>query len=164
MKASLLCLLLVGLAVASLAQTPEKDAAAPDISILSFDWKYAGYQSAETIKENESGTNSSGSTGYKASRKTVYVFKYTARATLKNTGTKTIKAISWEYVFADAVAQKELKRYKLQSKQQILPGETQTLTRDVGLDPKENTRHISTGKQSVEITKIEYTDGSAWRK
>jgi len=79
-------------------------------------------------------------------------------------GAKAIKAVSWDYVFTDATEQKELKRYKLQSKQQILPGETQVLTRDVGLSPQDNTRHITTGKQSVEITKIEYADGSIWRQ
>ncbi|MBA2733988.1 MAG: hypothetical protein H0U54_14045 [Acidobacteria bacterium] len=98
------------------------------------------------------------------SRKTIYVFKYTARAALKNTGTKTIKTVSWDYIFTDAKDQKELKRYRLQSKQQVLPGETQTLTRDIELDPKENTRHITIGKQSVEITRIEYTDDSNWRR
>jgi hypothetical protein len=164
MKAALLWLLLAGLTVVSAGPLPEKDAAAPDLSIISFDWKYAGYQRVETLKENESGPTSDGSTSYKVSRKTVYVFKYTAKVTLKNTGSKTIKAVSWDYVFTDTKEQKELKRYSLQSKQQILPNETQTLMRDVGLDPKENTRHISTGKQGIEIIKIEYTDGSVWRR
>jgi hypothetical protein len=164
MKAALLWLLLAGLTVVSAEPLTDKDAAAPDLSIISFDWKYAGYQRMETLKENESGPTSDGSTSYKVSRRTVYVFKYTAKATLKNTGSKTIKAVSWDYVFTDTKEQKELKRYSLQSKQQILPNETQTLMRDVGLDPKENTRHISTGKQGIDITKIEYTDGSVWRR
>ena len=137
---------------------------APDVSVLSFDWKYAGYVRAETVKGNESISSTDTSTSVKMSRKTIYVFKYTAKATLKNTGAKTIKTVSWDYIFTDAKEQKELKRYKLQSKQQVLPGETQLLTRDVELDPKDNTRHITTGKQSIEITKIEYTDGSTWRQ
>jgi hypothetical protein len=162
MKAALMWLLLAGLMFVSAG--PDKDAAAPDVSVISFDWKYAGYQRMETLKENEPGTTSDGPTSYKISRKTLYVFKYTAKATLKNIGSRTIKAVSWDYVFTDANTQKELKRYCLQSKQQILPGDTQTLLRDVGLDPKENTRYISIGKQGVEIIKIEYTDGSVWRR
>lgn len=164
MKAALTCLLLVGLAGLTAARTPADNSASLDVSVLSFKWKYAGYERAETVKGNESISNTDTSTSLKMARKTIYVFKYTAQATLKNGGAKTIKAIFWDYVFTDAKEQKELKRYRLQSKQQILPGETQVLLRDVGLDPQESTRHITTGKQSVEITKIEYADGSIWRQ
>ncbi len=165
MKAALTSLLLVGLMVASLpAQAVDDNAAAPDVSVLSFDWKYAGYVRAETVKGNESISSTDTSTAVKLSRKKIYVFKYTAKAALKNSGAKTIKIVLWDYIFTDAKEQTELKRYKLQSRQQILPGETQLLSRDVELDPKDNTRHITTGKQSVEITRIEYTDGSVWRQ
>jgi hypothetical protein len=163
-KAALTSLLLAGLMVTSLpARMLEDDAATPDVSIVNFDWKYAGYGRADTVKGNESISSTDTSTAIKMSRKTIYVFKYTAKATLKNTGAKTIKAVSWDYIFTDAKERKELKRYKLQSKQQLLPGETQLLTRDVELDPKDNTRYITTGKQSIEITRIEYTDGSVWK-
>lgn len=165
MKAALTSLLLVALVVASLsAQALDDKAAAPDVSVLNFDWKYAGHVRAETVKGNESISSTDTSTALKMSRKTIYVFKYTAKATLKNTGARTIKAVSWDYIFTDAKEQKELKRYRLQSKQQILPGETQLLTRDVGLDPKDSARHIAIGKQSIEITRIEYTDGTVWRQ
>jgi hypothetical protein len=165
LKAALTSLLLVGLVVTSLpAQVLDESGAAPDVSVVSFDWKYAGYVRAETIKGNESISSTDTSTAVKLSRKTIYVFKYTAKARLKNKGAKSIKAVWWDYIFTDAVERRELKRYKLQSKQQILPGETQLLSRDVELDPKDNTRHITTGKQSIEITRIEYTDGSVWRQ
>jgi len=155
--------LLIALAVLSTAHTIDDNQLAPDVSILSFDWKYAGYGRAETVSENDR-IPANSSTAYKISRRTIYVFKYTARVTLKNSGAKTIKSVSWDYVFADAKDQKELKRYKLQSRQQILPGQTQAVSRDVGLDPKDNTQHISIGKQSVEITRIEYADGSVWQR
>lgn len=164
MKATLISLLLTGLIfISTPAQTIDDGAAGPDVSVLSFDWKYAGYVRSETVKGNESISSTDTSTAVKLSRKTIYVFKYTAKATLKNAGAKTIKVVSWDYIFTDAKEQKELKRYRLQSKQQILPNETQLLSRDIELDPKDNTRHM-TGKQSVEITKIEYTDGSVWRR
>jgi hypothetical protein len=163
-KRALCLLLLAGLAVVSAARTPDEEKASADVTILNFNWKYAGYERAETVKGNESISNTDTSTSVKMARKTIYVFKYTAKATLRNSGTKTIKAISWDYVFTDAKEQKELKRYKLQSKQQILPGETQILLRDVAIDPKDDGRHLTTGKQSVEVTKIEYTDGSVWKR
>ena len=165
MKAALTLVLLTALTVVyGAARALDGDASPPDVSVLSFEWKYAGYDRAETVKENESSVNDDPSTSIKVARGTVYVFKYTAKATLKNTGTKTIKAVSWDYVFTDEKEHKELKRYRLQSKQPILPGETQTLTAGVGLDPKDKSRHIATGKQSVEITKLEYADGTVWKK
>jgi hypothetical protein len=165
MKAALTIVLLVALAaVYGAARAFDGDASPPDVSVLSFEWKYAGYDRAETVKENESSVNDDPSTAIKVTRGTVYVFKYTAKATVKNTGTKAIKVVSWDYVFTDEKERKELKRYRLQSKQQILPGETQTLAAPVALDPKDKTRHITTGKQSVEITKLEYADGSVWKK
>ena len=164
MKAALTLVLLAALAAVCAARAFDKGETAPDVAVLSFEWKYAGYDRAETVKENESSVNDDPSTAIKVARGTVYVFKYTAKATLKNTGTKAIKAVSWDYVFTDEKERKELKRYKLQSKRQILPGETQTLIVGLGLDPKDKTRHIATGKQSVEITKLEYADGSVWKQ
>ena len=164
MKSAMACLLLIGLVAVCSAHRPDDDRAAPDLALISIDWKYAGYARSETVKENENIKTDQTSNGYRIARRSVYVFRYTAKAILKNVGAKAIKAVSWDYVFVDVKDGKELKRYKLQSRQQILPGETQTLTRDVGLDPKENTQHFSTGKQQVEITKIEYADGSVWKR
>lgn len=164
MKAALTLVLLAALAAVCAARSFDKGETAPDVTVLSFEWKYAGYDRAETVKDNENSTSDDPSTTYKVTRGTLYVFKYTARATLRNTGTKAIKAVSWDYVFTDEKERKELKRYKFQSKQQILPGETQTLNVSLGLDPKDKTRHIAAGKQSVEITKLEYADGSVWKQ
>jgi hypothetical protein len=153
--------LTLGLLLAALSHL--QAANAPDVTVLGFEWKYAGYDRAETIRDNESTVSDGPETIYKIKRGTVYVFKYTAKATLKNTGTKAIKSVSWDYVFTDEKERKELKRYRFQSKQQILPGETQTVGLGLGLDPKEKAPHIKTGKQSVELTKIEYADGSDWK-
>ena len=152
--------LTLGFLLAALAAALGQDAPAPDLTVLGFEWKYAGYDRAETVKDKET---SDSPASVKVARDTVYVFKYTAKATLKNTGTKALKAISWDYVFTDEKERKELKRYRLQSKQQILPGETQVVTAGVAIDPKEKARHITTGKQGIEITKVEYADGSAWK-
>ncbi|MDT4969282.1 MAG: hypothetical protein QOJ64_4019 [Acidobacteriota bacterium] len=164
MKVAIAWLLLIGVVVVCAGRTPDDDRAAPDVSLISIDWKYSGYVRSETVKENENIKTNQTSNGYSIARRSVYVFRYTAKAILKNVGAKAIKAISWDYVFVDGKDQKELKRYKFQSRQQILPGETQTLMRDIGLDPKESTQHISTGKQQVEIIRLEYADGSVWKR
>lgn len=162
MRASLSLMLLVTLAAVSTAQS--LNSSAPDVTVTNFDWKYAGYQRAETVSDYDPLPGKGGPSSYKIKRSTLYVFKYTAKASLKNTGAKTIKAVSWDYVFTDPESRKEIRRFKIQSRQQILPGENQDLAKDIGLDPKENARPLSKAKQAVELTKIEYTDGSVWRR
>ncbi|HEV7843292.1 MAG TPA: hypothetical protein VGO69_06325 [Pyrinomonadaceae bacterium] len=159
MKAQLVAviiLLLVALASGGAAQVKSEAKAAP-AEVVSFEWKYQGYASGETVRD-ESTTLS-----MKSKRAVVYVFKYTAKATLKNLSTKTIKAVEWSFVFVDPDSEKELKRYRIQSKQQIPPNETQTLAKDIFLDLKEDTRHLKIGKQKILLARIEYTDGSAWK-
>jgi hypothetical protein len=79
-------------------------------------------------------------------------------ALVKNVGTRTAKAVEWEYIFfSDAGDQKELKRYKFRSKIKIAPGETKFLGKDVK-DPAVSKR------QKVQIARIEYTDNSVWQR
>ena len=144
------------------AQSSNPQPSESNLTVESFDWKYAGYQRAETTKGYDSAKSKDGS--YKVARATVYVFKYSAKAVLKNTGAKTIKAISWDYVFKDAESGKEIKRFKIQSKQQILPNESQTLVKEIFIAPDEDTRPLSSARQSVEVARIEYTDGSVWKR
>jgi hypothetical protein len=125
--------------------------------IIGFDWKYQGYASGETVREETDALS------MKSKRAVVYVFKYTARVSLKNLATKTIKAVEWNYVFVNPEDERELKRYRIISKQQILPDAKQTLAKDIFLNLKENTSHLKTGKQKVLLARIEYTDGSSWR-
>jgi hypothetical protein len=136
----------------------ERDAASNlPFEVVSFEWKYQGYGSAETVHD-ESDTLS-----MKSKRSTVYVFKYTARASVKNLSSKTIKSVEWNYVFVDPENRKELKRYKILSKQQIPPSEARALVKEIFLGLKEDTSHLKTGRQKILLTRIEYTDGTSWR-
>jgi hypothetical protein len=79
-------------------------------------------------------------------------------ALVKNVGTKTTKAVEWEYIFfSDADDQKELKRYKFRNKIKIAPGETKFLSKDV------DDRAISK-RQKTHIIRIEFTDNSVWER
>jgi hypothetical protein len=79
-------------------------------------------------------------------------------ALVKNVGTRTTKAVEWEYIFfSDADDQKELKRYKFRNKIKIAPGETKFLSKDV------DDRAVSK-RQKVHIIRIEYTDNSVWER
>ena len=140
--------------------TPQQSEA--DATVVSFEWKYAGYQRAETTKGYDSAKSKDGS--YKIARATVYVFKYMAKAVLKNTGAKAIKEVSWDYVFTNPESGKEVRRFKIQSRQQISPGASETLAKDISIAPGEDTRPLNTARQSVQVTRIEYADGSTWRR
>jgi hypothetical protein len=153
-------LLLVALCGAGAAQDKAETKAVVAVvpfEINGFDWKYQGYATGETVREESVALST------KTKRAVLYVFKYTARVALKNLSPKTIKAVEWNYVFVDPDSEKELKRYKLLSKQQILPAAAQTLAKDIFFKLKEDTSHLKNGKQKVLLARIEYTDGSSWR-
>lgn len=133
-----------------------QEAAVP-FEINGFDWKYQGYSSGETVHDETT------TLSMKSKRSVVYVFKYTAKVNLRNLAKKTIKAVEWNYVFVNPANEKELKRYKIFSKQQILPDEAQTLSKEIFFNLKDNTSHLKIGKQKVLLARIEYTDGSSWR-
>jgi hypothetical protein len=160
MKAKLavfIMLCLVALCGAGAAQEMAETKTVIPAEVIGFDWKYQGYATGETVREESVALST------KTKRAVVYVFKYTARVNLKNLATKTIKAVEWNYLFVDPENEKELKRYKILSKQQILPDAAQTLVKDIFIDLKEKTGHLKTGKQKVQLARIEYTDGSSWR-
>jgi hypothetical protein len=97
-----------------------------------------------------------------------YYFLY--RASIKNTSTKPIAEIDWDYIFTDAATGDELDRRQFTSVQNIGPGKQKELTFQVptpptrrisvhSLDKKER---IGIGEQVV-IVRIKYADGSEWQ-
>jgi hypothetical protein len=158
MRATLkVMLMLCALAAVAAAQGAGDKRSPPGVEVVGFEWKYDGYTPFETVRSTKSGVTTS------VKRGTSYVFKYTARLTVKNAGGRAVKSIEWDYFFDDPEGGKELKRYHFQSKQQIAPGATQTLTKEALIPPDESTRHITAGKQRVQITRVEFTDGTVWR-
>ncbi len=125
--------------------------------VVSFGWKYEGYLPVEVVRNRKSGMTLS------VRRGTDYVFKYRAQAALRNAGAKAVKAVEWDYVFVEPEGGKELKRYRLRSKQPIAPGATETLVKEVFIKPGEDTRHLAAGRQQVAVTRVEYADGSVWK-
>lgn len=97
-----------------------------------------------------------------------YYFFY--RASVKNTGTKAIKEIDWDYVFVDAVTGSELDRRQFTSVQNIGPGKQKELTFTLTTPP---TRRISVHaldkkerdgvSEQVVIVRVKYADGSEWQ-
>ena len=158
MRKSLTVLLaLFALAALAAGQSVDEKRAAPRLAVIGFEWKYDGYARIEVVRSGKSGTS------VKMKRGTDYVFKYLARANVRNDGAKPIKMVEWDYLFDDPEGGKELKRYRFQSKQQIAPGSTVALTKEAFIQPDDNTRYMSAGKQGVQITRIEFGDGTVWR-
>ena len=153
MRTSLKLFLLV--CCAAVAVAAQTEAAGPEV--VGFGWKYEGYLPIEVVRNRKSGTTMS------VKRGTDYVFKYRAQATLRNAGAKAVKSVEWDYVFVEPEGGKELKRYRLRSKQTIAPGATETLAKEVFIKPDEDTRHLTAGRQQVTVTRVEYADGSVWR-
>jgi hypothetical protein len=85
-----------------------------------------------------------------------------------NTGTKTIKAVTWEYTFfSDAEMSQTVQRYRIHSNQQIRVGETKVLKGTVKSYPYSGTQTLLFTKQPSKYRKvvplrIEYTDGTIW--
>jgi hypothetical protein len=158
MKATLKAIFLIcALAAAASAQEAGEKQSPPGVEVVGFEWKYDGYQPVEIVRDSKSGVTTS------VKRTTAYVFKYTARVTVKNTGARAIKSVEWEYFFDDPEGGKELKRFRFQSKQQVAPDATVVLSKEALIPPDQNTRYITTGKQRVRLTRVEFADGTVWR-
>ncbi len=151
-------LLLCALAtLASAQEVVEERRGAPGVEVSAFDWKYGGYIPVGVVRSGKSGVE------LKVKRGTDYVFKYESRLTVRNTGEKSVKSIEWAHVFYDPATGKELKRYRLQLKQRVAAGETLTLNRAVFIEPDESTRHLTAGRQRVQITRVEFEGGGDWK-
>ncbi|MFL6333076.1 MAG: hypothetical protein ACJ754_06995 [Pyrinomonadaceae bacterium] len=150
-------LILCALASVAAAQAEDDRRGAPGVLVSAFEWKYEGYAPVEVVRSSKSGVE------LKVKRGTSYVFKYESRLTLKNAGEKALKSVEWAHVFYDPATGKELKRYRLQLKQRVAAGETLTLNRPVFIEPDESTRHLTAGKQRVQITRVEFEGGGEWK-
>lgn len=97
-----------------------------------------------------------------------YYFFY--RASIKNTSTKAISEIDWDYVFFDEATGDELDRREFTSVQKVGPGKEKELTFTLPTPP---TRRISIHSldkkersgivEKVVIVRVTYADGSVWQ-
>jgi hypothetical protein len=99
--------------------------------------------------------------------RTVKGYLYEAR--VRNTGTKKIKALDWEYVFADAFDGSVVARHRFHSPVRMAPGKEAKLSEFAVAAPTKvvNAKAIEQNPdapyaEQVRITRIEYADGSVW--
>ena len=96
---------------------------------------------------------------------------YLYEAKIMNTGTKTIRALIWEYVFFDPDTQLDVGRHQYRSEINLRPGKNKTLG---GRSQSPQTSIIDVTKtdkkfqhqysERVVIHRIEYADGSFWQR
>ncbi|MBA3441727.1 MAG: hypothetical protein H0T92_17855 [Pyrinomonadaceae bacterium] len=98
-----------------------------------------------------------------------YGFIY--KISVKNTGSKTIKSIDWDYVFFDADTQNEIGRLKFSSEEKIGPSKSKELTLSIHRPPTEtisvnelNSKERTTLNERVILMRILYSDGSVWQR
>jgi hypothetical protein len=92
----------------------------------------------------------------------------------ENIGQMTIKSISLELVFIDAMNKQELLRYRLSREKDFGPGEAVTLSKRVsdqkkgyyyvrGTNNKQVIPVAAAATRQVVVTRVEYADGAVWR-
>lgn len=91
--------------------------------------------------------------------------------TVKNTGSKTIRKLSWEYSFTDPVTKRKVGRREYKSNVKILPGMTAKLVMRSSLPPIGTINATQAGQNSRDqspeqmvIQSIKYGDGSVWKR
>ena len=97
-----------------------------------------------------------------------YYFLY--RASVKNTSTKQIKEIDWDYVFVDSFNGDELDRRQFTSVQNIAPGKQKELVFTLTTPPARRISIYALDKKEtsgieghVLIVRVKYADGSVWQ-
>lgn len=79
-------------------------------------------------------------------------------ALVKNSGTRKIKAVTWDYVFyEDAKHEHEIKRFEFRTKETIGPGEMKFLGEYVTVE-------APSSYGAVVIDRLEFEDGSSWER
>ncbi|MDQ2920961.1 MAG: DUF2393 domain-containing protein [Acidobacteriota bacterium] len=98
-----------------------------------------------------------------------YGFVY--KVSLKNSGSKPIKSIDWDYVFFDTPTRNERGRRQFTSEEKIAPGKTREMRFFIPSPPTQAISVSSLNKnerqglgESVLIVRIEYSDGSIWER
>ena len=159
-----------------LAQTPANHQPSDDIRILEaswqsgVDWRKPGAADPGTQLERRRANNQLGPLD---TENTLILRsgRDAAVVAFRNDGSKTIKAIRYDFIFVNTENGKEWFRYQFRNRVTVGAGETRTLTNHLVGARIETFRppHVepATGANSeirVVINRIEYADGSIWRR
>lgn len=94
---------------------------------------------------------------------------YLYQVKIRNTGTKTVRAVEWGYIFTDPKTQQELGRHRYTNKVKIRPAQNNELVGRTSSPPTQIVNVQNTGKETdnklseqVVIYRVEYEDGTVW--
>src|ERR1044072_4403579 len=98
-----------------------------------------------------------------------YVFVY--KATVKNSGSKVIKSIDWDYVFFERATENEIGRQQFTSEEKIRPGQARELVVTIRKPPTQTISLTALNKDErgsldgrIIIVRIDYEDGTIWQQ
>ena len=98
-----------------------------------------------------------------------YVFVY--KTTVKNSGSKAIKSIDWDYVFFERGTENEIGRQQFTSEEKIGPGHTKELVVTIRRPPTQTISLTALNKDErgtldgrVVIVRVDYADGTTWQR
>lgn len=168
---SLVCLL----PALCLGQTPAINQVPNDVTVLEAGWRHGvdwrspnGSEPGARLEQKRA----SNQLGPLDSEQTLNLRsgRDTAVVTVRNDGSKTIKAIRYDFIFVNTENGKEWFRYNFRHRVTIGAGETKSMTNEVvgkqleaNRPPNVDQAYGRNSQIRVEIKRIEYADGSQWR-
>ena len=93
---------------------------------------------------------------------------YIYQVNLRNTGSKEVRAVKWEYVFSENETGKEIGRRRFISRERIRPGKAAHFKLRSAAPPagsinaSADTIRSSKFKEQIVILSVEYADGTKW--
>ena len=194
-------LVFLSLAIVAQAQTPADSNAPPDVTVVKYSWskERINWQgdpfggpvenfddmrvrtrnekrvelnkgSAEEDKvKREAKADEANLAAARTQTPPRYVFLY--EVSLKNTGSKQIKTVDWDYVFFDSGTEHETGRLQVTSDEKIGPGKSKGIKIYTSRAPAAtvsaynlNDKQRNPLTEQVIITRIEYADGTVWQR
>jgi hypothetical protein len=154
-------MLVLACILALLPAMPQSTAAEPhDVVVSSYYW---GRIDSQDIDMSAPFPRSAAEEGRARRRRgynpnEVHLIRRETYALVRNSGTRKIKVVTWDYVFyEDAKREREIKRFPFRSKETIGPGEMKFLSEPVTEGPP-------SAYGVVVIQRIDYDDGTSWQR
>ncbi len=98
-------------------------------------------------------------------------YGFTYKVSLRNTGAKAVKSLDWDHVFFDPDTKAETGRHQFTSDEKIAPGKQKELSVFTPSPPSTTIsvhrlqkRERETVGESIVVVRVEYADGSVWRR
>jgi hypothetical protein len=96
-------------------------------------------------------------------RKPIGSYPYTVLLTVFNASGKAVKAVEWDYITTDPTTRLDA-HHKLRTKKHIKPGKTAHFVEKVRAPGVISASSRNQVEQRARILRIEYSDGSEWRR